>query len=115
MLPLLFAFVTLGLMWALVIAPQQRRVKAHNAFVASLEVDMDVVTTSGMCGRVIRLDDDLADLEVAPGIVVQFDRRAIGALRPDPTTVPDAASETETGLVSDPDHLPPTPAPGTEG
>ena len=44
----------------------------------------DVVTTSGLYGRVAALDDTVATLEVAAGVRLRFDRRAIGAQAPGP-------------------------------
>ncbi len=78
-MPVIFALVMLALMWVIVIAPQQKRVKAHNAVVASLQAGDDVMTTSGMCGRIVDLDEEFVRLEVAPGVVVRFDRRAVAA------------------------------------
>ena len=37
------------------------------------------MTTSGLFGRITRLDQDTFDLEIAPGTVVRFARGAIGA------------------------------------
>ena len=53
---LLVPIVILGVMYAVLILPQQRRVKEHRAYVASLQVGDDVVTTSGLFGTVTALD-----------------------------------------------------------
>jgi preprotein translocase subunit YajC len=37
-----------------------------------------VCTTSGLFGRVTALDATSASLEISPGVVVRYDRRAIG-------------------------------------
>jgi len=88
--PLLFAFIMLGLMWFVVIAPQQKRLKAHNEVVAGLAVGVAVVTTSGLCGTIRALDEEWAELEIADGLTVRFDRRAIGVVL-DPSDTPDAS------------------------
>ena len=69
--------VTFLLMWVLFIFPQQRRLKAHQALVARLEVGDEVMATSGLFGTVTELDDDVVHLEVAPGTVVRLARGAV--------------------------------------
>lgn len=44
---------------------------------ASLTVGEEVTTTSGLYGTLVELDDTLAVLEVADGVRLKFDRRAI--------------------------------------
>ncbi|GAA8851420.1 hypothetical protein DUHN55_37680 [Helicobacter pylori] len=57
----------------------RRRQKTMADFSASLEVGEEVVTTSGIFGRITEVEDDRVRLEAAPGIVLTLDRRAIGA------------------------------------
>lgn len=106
--PLFFAALGLALMWVLVVMPQQKRVKEHNEVIRTLAVGAEVLTTSGMCGRIVGLDDDFAELEVAPGVVLRFDRRAIGGLL-------DAPSTTESNLDTGDDPSPSQPPTGTDG
>ena len=74
---LLFPLVLLGAMWLLLLRPQQQRVKRHRALLATLAVGDDVVTAGGILGRVVRLDDQRVELEVAPGTVLTVVRQAI--------------------------------------
>ena len=57
----------------------RRRQKTMADFSASLQVGEEVVTTSGIFGRITEVEDDRVRLEAAPGIVLTLDRRAIGA------------------------------------
>jgi preprotein translocase subunit YajC len=66
-----------AMMWMLLIRPQQQRVRRQQALLASLEVGDEVVTAGGMIGRIRSLDDDRAEVELAPGIVVPFLRGAV--------------------------------------
>ena len=90
---LLVPIVILGLLWAVLILPQQRRVKEHRAFVDAVQVGDAVVTTSGIHGTVTALDGDEARLLVAPGVEITIARLAIGRAKPTPsapdTTTPD--------------------------
>ena len=65
---------------ALLMRQQQRRLRQHQALIASLEVGDEVVTTSGLFGTITDLDGDVALLEVAPGVIVKLAKRAIGGL-----------------------------------
>ena len=57
MQPLLAFVITVGLMWALLIRPQQRRMRQHQSVVASLRVGDEVVTAGGIYGRDRSVDD----------------------------------------------------------
>ncbi len=78
-LELLFPLVMLALIWALLVRPQQQRVRRQRDLVASLQVGDEVVTVGGMVGRIVSLDDQHVDLEVAPSVVVRFLRFAVNA------------------------------------
>jgi preprotein translocase subunit YajC len=79
-IPLLF-FV---LIWVLFILPQQRRVRAHQALVATLQVGQEVMTTAGLYGVITAIDGDDLRLEVAPGIELRFTRAAVAQLATPP-------------------------------
>lgn len=79
---LLVPLAILGLMWALLVRPQQRRVREHQAFVAGVQVGDDVITTAGLFGTVTALEDDRARLQVAPGIELTIARQALGRRQP---------------------------------
>jgi preprotein translocase subunit YajC len=77
MQPLLALLVTFGLMWAVLIRPQQRRLRQHQAVVASLRPGDEIVTAGGIYGRVQSVDDESMILEVAPGIELKVLRAAV--------------------------------------
>lgn len=83
---LIVAAVSLVLLWALFIYPQQRRVRAHHQLVAALEEGDEVVLSAGIYGRIVRLGDDELTLEVAPGVELRVARQAV--LRRAGTTEP---------------------------
>lgn len=74
---LLFPLLFLGLMWFVLIRPQQQRVRRQAQLVASLQVGDEVVTAGGIVGRIVGLEDDEAHIEVAPGVVMRFLRLAV--------------------------------------
>ena len=68
-----------GLLSAVLIVPRQREMRRHQAVVAALHVGDQVMTGSGLYGTITVLEDDLAWLEIAPGVTVKLARRAIAS------------------------------------
>jgi preprotein translocase subunit YajC len=58
---------------------QRKRQRQVVDFQSQLDVGQEVVTTSGLFGTITQIDDRSVHLEVAPGVVVRYDRRAIGS------------------------------------
>ena len=85
---LLVPIAILALMWAILIRPQQRRVRQHQAFVAAVQVGDEIVTTSGLFGTVTALDDDRARLRIAPDVEITIARGALA--RPQAAATPPA-------------------------
>jgi preprotein translocase subunit YajC len=70
--------ILLALMWLLLIRPQQQRLRAQQALIASIEVGDEIISTGGIYGRIRALEDDTVLLEVADGVDVRLARAAIG-------------------------------------
>jgi preprotein translocase subunit YajC len=81
---------------------QRRRTREILRLQSSLGVGQDVITTSGMLGRITELDDKIATLEVSPGVSIRFNRRAVAGPAPTPAS---ASDEPETDGTSDPTRL----------
>jgi preprotein translocase subunit YajC len=73
---LLLALPLIGL-WLLV-RGQQRRTQQAAQLAAGLRVGQDVITTSGLFGTIVALDEEMVTLLVAPGVELRYDRRAVG-------------------------------------
>lgn len=69
MAPLLLIFVVF---YFLLIRPQQQRIKAHAAKVASVKRGDTVVTGGGLYGKVTRVDDTDVEVEIATGVKVKL-------------------------------------------
>ena len=67
-----------------------RRQKQLRDFNSSLSVGDAVVTSSGLYGTITRLDDESAYLEVADGMTLRFDRRAVASKQPGSAVSPGA-------------------------
>lgn len=66
--PWLLIFV---IFYLLMIRPQQRRVKEHQATIAAVKKGDEVVTGGGIRGRVTKVSDDEAEVEIASGVRVK--------------------------------------------
>ena len=66
----------------LLIRPQQRRAKAQQALLRSVEVGDEIVTTAGVYGTVTEIDDvaDVITVEIAPGTRVRMVRAGVGRI-----------------------------------
>ena len=73
---ILFPLLMVG-MYLLLVRPQQRRLKAQRALIASVAVGDRVVTAGGIIGTIRILEDDRVALEVAPGVELRVLRAAI--------------------------------------
>lgn len=71
-----------GLMWFLMIRPQQKRAKEHRNMVAALKKGDEVMTNGGLMGRIIALNEQAIDLEIAKGTVVRFQRQFVTQVLP---------------------------------
>lgn len=51
-------------MWFFVIRPQQKRQKEHKSFIESLKTGMEVVTASGLIGKITSITDTIVTLDL---------------------------------------------------
>jgi preprotein translocase subunit YajC len=73
-LPWLLIFVVF---YILMIRPQQRRVKEHQAAIAAVKKGDEVITGGGIRGRVTKVSDDEAEVEIAQGVKIRVVKSTI--------------------------------------
>jgi preprotein translocase subunit YajC len=78
--PFILIFV---IMWFLIIRPQQRRVRAHQEMIKNVRRGDTIVTSGGIIGKVTKVTEDAADIEVeiADGVKVKVARAMISDVR----------------------------------
>ena len=99
----LILIVILGALWLLFALPARRKRAAHVAMQDSLAPGDEVITAGGLHGTVTDLEDGHVRLEIAEGVVVTLDRRAVAAVatevevetEPEPEPELDAEPEPE--------------------
>ena len=68
----MFPLLAVGVIfYLLMIRPQQRRVKEHQALIAAVKKGDDVITAGGIRGRVTKVTDDEVEVEIATGVRVR--------------------------------------------
>ena len=77
---LMAAFI--ALFYFMLIRPQQRRAKEHQALVAKLATGDEVVTSGGLLGRITDVGDTFVTLEVADGVRDKVQKVQITQLMP---------------------------------
>jgi preprotein translocase subunit YajC len=78
-LPMVLIFVVF---YFLLIRPQQKKAKEHRAMLEALQKGDEVVTAGGVVGRVAKLTDQYAAIEIAPSVEINVQRSAIAQLLP---------------------------------
>ena len=73
-LPWLLIFV---IFYVLMIRPQQRRVKEHQAAISAVKKGDEVITGGGIRGKVTKVTDDEAEVEIAQGVKVRVVKSTI--------------------------------------
>jgi preprotein translocase subunit YajC len=68
--------------WFLIIRPQMRQQKAHREKIAAVKKGDQVVTAGGLLGKVIKVDDQYAEIEIAQGVRVKAVKATLGDIVP---------------------------------
>jgi preprotein translocase subunit YajC len=72
-------------LWLFLIRPQRRRQVQQTRMQDQLASGDEILTAGGIHGTVRGIEDEVVQLEIAPGTIVRLDRRAVAAVVPDET------------------------------
>ena len=92
---LIVILVVIAFAWLLFGVPQRRRARAHAAMQDTVTVGDEIITAGGLHGTVRSIADEELLVEIAPGVEVTLDRRAVAAV----TSIDEAASEPEDAVA----------------
>ncbi|PHQ84377.1 MAG: preprotein translocase subunit YajC [Thalassobium sp.] len=77
-IPLILIF---AIMYFLLIRPQQKKLKEHQAMVAALRRGDQIITQGGVLGKVTKVKDDgEVEVEIAKGVTVRVVRSTIATV-----------------------------------
>ena len=78
----------IAIFWFLIIRPQMRRQKEHATKIEALKKGDKVVTAGGLVGKIVKVDDNYADVELAQGVRVKAVKSTIGDIIPPASAKP---------------------------
>jgi preprotein translocase subunit YajC len=71
----------IGIMYFLMIRPQQKRLKEHRDMVAAIRRGDTVVTSGGIIGKVTKVDDNELQVEIADNVRIKLVRATVSEVR----------------------------------
>lgn len=77
--PLIMIVLMVVILYFLMIRPQRKRQKEIERFRSSLQVGQDVITGSGIYGKIKEIQDNSLMLEIAHGVVIKVDKGSVYA------------------------------------
>ena len=88
-----------ALLWLLLIRPQRAAQQQRERLVQDVDVGDEILSSGGVYGTVrgVSEDDDQLFVEIAPGVEVRMDRRAVGAI----VSSDDSEEDTDDADVAD--------------
>jgi len=86
-----------ALLWLFVLRPQRRRQTEQLQMQDTLHFGDEVITAGGIRGYVRQLDEEVLKVEIAPGVQVRLDRRAVAAVVTEEDVEPQAPTQDESG------------------
>ena len=66
----------------LILRPQNKRQKEHKALIDNLAKGDEVVTNGGLLGKITKVDDDYAVIDIADKVEIKIQKPAISATLP---------------------------------
>ena len=81
-----------AIFYFIVIVPNKRQQKKVQEFLDGLKVNDKVITTSGIFGQVMRLDEQSVQLQIADKVNIKVSKAAIGGYQGQPPVVEPTAN-----------------------
>jgi preprotein translocase subunit YajC len=77
--PLIVIFIAF---WFLMIRPQTKRMKEQQAAIAAVRKGDEVTTAGGILGKVVKVSDDVVEVEIAQGVRVRVVKSTLTGVAP---------------------------------
>jgi preprotein translocase subunit YajC len=81
--PVIVIAVLVALGWVLLAVPARRRQRSHQAMQDEIVTGDEIITAGGIHGVVREASEAELRVEIAPGVTVTLDRRAVAAVATD--------------------------------
>ena len=70
------------IMYFMIIRPQNKRVKEHNKLIDSLSNGTEVVVSNGIMGKIIKIKNDVIELEISNDVSIKVRKSSITTVLP---------------------------------
>lgn len=79
---LIMLLLIFGIMYFLLIRPQQKKLKAHAAMLTALRRGDQIITQGGIVGKIVKVKDDAneVEVEIATGVNVRVVKSTIATV-----------------------------------
>ena len=84
MMPFVLMF---GVVYFLILRPQQKKMKDHQATLSKIQHGDEIVTNAGIFGKVTGVTDKVLTLEIADGVRVKMLKSQVASVNPDLKTM----------------------------
>ena len=74
--------VFFGIMYFMIIRPQQKKAKEHNELLAALSKGDEVVTSGGILGKVVKIGDNFIEIKISDSANIKVQKHAITTVLP---------------------------------
>jgi preprotein translocase subunit YajC len=71
----------IGIMYFLMIRPQQKRMKEHREMIAAIRRGDTLVTSGGIIGKVTKVEENELQVEIADGVRIKVLRSTVSEVR----------------------------------
>ena len=78
-LPFIIIFV---LFYFMLIRPQMKQAKEHRTMLDALKTGDEIVTTTGILGKVVKLNNQFSTIEIASNVEIKIQKQTIQMLLP---------------------------------
>jgi preprotein translocase subunit YajC len=78
-LPFIIIFV---LFYFMLIRPQMKQAKEHRTMIDALKTGDEIVTTTGILGKIVKLNNQFSTIEVATNVEIKIQKQTIQTLLP---------------------------------
>ncbi len=79
---LIFPVILVAIFYFMLIRPQQKRTKEHKKMVGAVGKGDELITSGGLLGKVVDVDDNFLQIEIAKGLVVSVQRNSVSTIMP---------------------------------
>ncbi len=90
----MFAMI-IGIFYFLILRPQQKRTKERQKLLEALKKGDKVMTSAGMYGTIVGMDDKTVLVQVAENVKIKFDRSAVSSVIREGETEPNTGKDSK--------------------